>query len=1363
MPKTSTNETEEGINNYDIDYIFNNLGVVDFGSSIVPTVNNTYNLGSSSYFWQVGYITSINTAQLIIPPSGPLTIKNHLLPDLDTTWDLGSSNFRFRNLYVSNLLFSQISGNTFTSTSGKLVITTPTINDPVEINRDLVPAIDNTYRVGTSALKWLAVYGTTFFTNSVDGGGQPIIFNGSLRPINNGVFFLGSSSRTFGAGYINALFNTTLNTGTVAANTGTDLILTTTSAGNVISVDRHVVPVGTGLTNLGSSTNRYATVFSNAVDVPTLAANTISSTSGNLLITTPSGTDLITVDRNLVPSVTEGNDLGVSGQRWANIRGANVITNLIGNGASTLNFDSSVAPLADLTKSLGTPTHRFLDANIETVNASNVASNTLTSLNHQDLLITTANSNHKITLTRTLLPTVDGTQDLGSAHLKFNNLHCNVINAPSFNVDTISTATNTDLTLTTQSSSNAVVTPRNFNPTVNNTQTLGTTSLRWNQAYATTVFTGTVSNNGTPMLFNGSLRPLTDSTFWLGMPSLRFGNGYLRQTYSDQLVETPILRAGTAADLNLTTVTGGNNIVAQRNVLPGTTNTLNLGSSSVRWATVFATNLDVTTFALNSLSSVTGDLTLTTPLSSDNIVLDRNSIPSLDNTYTLGSLTNRWLAVYAPTVFTDTINTGAGDLTVTGDILPSTDNTLTLGFSGQRFTAAHITTLNSTTVNVPTVQAPTSTDLTLTTVSIGNKIVTGRNVLPNVDNTLDLGALATRFANVYATNVNATSYNANTLSSVTGNLLLTAPLVGDTVTTNRDFTPTVNNTQKLGTSSLKWAQVHGTTGFFGTISNNNNWIITAGGLQPNNDNQHWIGDITKRYQRAYVVNTFTDTIASTGTNNLVLTTPTSVQLITTDRSFEPTVTDSFELGSTAKRWANIYGQYVIGDNIQAPLNQDLLLSCLSGSSYSIRCQTHLIPDQNDLFNFGSSALLWNNSYIDNMYTNTLRGAVGAITTYNSLQPVSNNAHNIGSPSLRYNTISGSTINTQSLQNQSGTEIQCTEEFVPSVNNSFSLGSTLLRWITLFADSINVSYIRETSPGSNIVSDGSIVPFSTSISSLGTSASRWLNGYIRNIFANSISTIENGVDLILTTVDAGYKIIAQRSFLPNANNTLNLGAIDRNWLYVFARDLYVNVITAPSTELLLTTAAPGSLPVTSGSDFVPQYDGVFDLGESSQKWRTLYAESFTGSNILTQSLAYGVLDFGGVSGVTISNTTFAKIPLNVTPTAGPYDHGNNEIKFPYIGLYHIAIPFDLFGNQLSNNWIQFKLYRTSGPYSGSYWENTQEYAVGGTSGISWNTIHFYYEVSNVNERVEVHVRRTNQNITNFKFQAGAWVYLIQRTV
>ena len=108
MPKTSTNDSEEGINQYNIDYIYNTFGSVEFGSDIVPSATNTYTLGNSSYYWQTGFITSLNTAQFVIPSTGTLTIKNHLLPDTDSTWDLGSTSKRFQNLYVNNLLFGRI-------------------------------------------------------------------------------------------------------------------------------------------------------------------------------------------------------------------------------------------------------------------------------------------------------------------------------------------------------------------------------------------------------------------------------------------------------------------------------------------------------------------------------------------------------------------------------------------------------------------------------------------------------------------------------------------------------------------------------------------------------------------------------------------------------------------------------------------------------------------------------------------------------------------------------------------------------------------------------------------------------------------------------------------------------------------------------------------------------------------------------------------------------------------------------------------------------------------------------------------------------------------------------------------------------
>jgi hypothetical protein len=1340
MPKTSTNETDDGIDQYNIDYIYNTFGAVDFGSDIIPSANNAYTLGNSSFYWQTGFITSINTAQLIVPSTGFLTIKNHLLPNIDNTWDLGSSNFRFRNVYVANLNFSQISGNTFSSSSGPLTFTTPLATDPVQINRDLVPSLNNTYRVGTSALKWLAVYGTTLFSNSIDGGGQPVVFNGSVRPINSGSYFLGSSDRVWAQGHITSLFNTTLNTRTVAGNTGGDLILTTSSAGNVISVDRHIVPVGTGLTNLGGSTNRYATVFTNSVDVPTLSANTLSSSTGNLLITAPQPTDLVTVNRDLVPSSNEGNNLGLSGQRWGNIRGASVITNLIGNGANTLSFDSSVAPLADLTKSLGTSSNRFLDANVGTVTASTVAGDTLTTSTHNDLLVTTANPVHKISVQRSVLPTSDGTLDLGSSSLKYNNLYCNVINAPSFNVDTISTATTTDLTLTTQSSSNTVKTPRNFTPTVTNTQTLGTSSLTWSQAYATTVFTGTVSNSGSPMLFNGSIRPSSDNIFFLGTTGLRFSWGYIRNCVADVLVETPIVRAGTALDLNLTTVTAGNNIVAQRNVLPNANNTLNLGSSSVRWATVFATTLNITTLTLNTLSSSSGNLTLTTPLSSDVIILDRTTTPSLDATYSLGSSSNRWLAVYAPTLYTSTLNTGAGDLSVTGNIVPSTDNTLSLGSSGQRFTAAHITTLNSTTVNTSTLRSPTSTDLVLTTTTAGNNISIARNLNPSSNNSLNLGSTILRYANVYAVNVNASSYNANTISSVSGNLLLTAPLSSDSVTTNRGFTPTVTDSQTLGTSTLRWSAIHAATGFFPTISNNNSFIDFAGGIRPNNDNQHWLGEITKRFQRAYVIDTFTNTIASTGTSDLLLTSPSSTQLITTNRSLRPTLDDTVVLGGNTYRWANIYGTYITANNIQSPSSQDLLLSCLSGSSNFIRTQTHLVPDQTTLYNLGSTTLAWNNGYISSTRTNSLFGLGGAITLNNSLYPVTNNSLSLGSSTSRFNSVQASTINTQTLNNPIGTEIQCSDNLTPSTTDTFNLGSTALRWNNTYTKNVFTDTLNAAS-GTIISVVHDFVPLVSFATDLGSSASKFAEGYIGELYTNSLRTLNNFGSLIRVFCD----------LVPEG--VVNLGSAVKTYATGFFQNLTTQTLKANTGDTIeiLSNIVPNeavwSATIGGGA------------GVSNKFFRSVWAYSFYARKAET---------FGSLTSPvqTVSSTSLTTFTFDVDP-ASAYYAGPNLIRFPTVGFYMIHLNIRADTDLISPNYVEWTLYRTN---NNTYYGHSQYHTVGLSNSIPillnnpdpQVSLTFPYYCGDTADRLELRVKRGAFNVTGVALNAGSYVFRITGT-
>lgn len=1337
MPKTSNNESDEGVDVLNTSIITNIYGSsVDFSNSIVPTINSAFDLGSPSFFWQTGYISNLTTPQFLVPLTGPLTIKNHLLPDTDGSLNLGSPSQRFNNLYVANLNFSQISGNTFTSASGSLTLTTPTVNDAILSNRDFDPSVDNTYSLGAPTLRWKELRAVTVFSANFDNGGQPHVFNGSIRPINSGTYFVGSSDRRWDQGFINTLTSTTVNTSSVVNPSG-DLALTTTSTSNSITTDRHVLPVTTGQTNLGSSTRRFQNVFANTIDVPSLAVNTLSSSSGNLLLTTPQTTELITVNRDLVPATNEANNLGVTGQRWNNVRAVNVVTNVVGNGASSLVFDSDVNPLVDSTKKLGTGTNRFAEANVVLANTTTLAADTLTTNTHTNMTITTANPTHLISITRSLLPASNGTQDLGSAALKFNNVYCNTINAPTFNVDTLNTATTTDLTLTTQGSSHTVKTTRNFTPTVTNTQKLGTSSLQWSQMYATTVFTGTVSNSGSPILFNGSLRPQSDNTFLLGTTSLRYQNGYIRNLFSDIVVETPQVRAGTASDLTLTTVTAGNSVISQRTVLPSTNNTLNLGSSGTRWATVFTTTLDATTLSINTVSSSSGNLTLTTAGPSDVVSLNRDLIPDTVSTRNLGNSVNTFANLYCGTNFINTLQPLSSTISVNATILPATGSTFNLGSTTARFATGFFDTLNLTGLTTPSITAPASSDLLLNTTTSTNKIVVAKSLLPNADNTLDLGATSSRFTNVYAVNVNASNYNANTISSASGDLLLTTPLSANVVKTNRNLTPATDNTLTLGTPSFRWSTLNAAKVVLGTLSNSNNPIALEGGFLPNLNNTHSLGSSSFFFQNTYSTNVYTGTIASTGTNDLLLTTPSLTQKVLTDRSLEPVTDNATTLGSTAKRFSNVHSVKATTGTLEAPSLSDLVLTCSSGSSYNIIANNNFNPTTGGSLNLGNVTQYWENLFVNRVNCASLARSSGSITTLNSIAPISNNTLNLGSTSLGFNTnfvntISAASTSNLSLTTNSGTAvIRCNRSTEPSANGTLSLGSSSLQWLNGYILSIfgnrlqsNTSTdltLSTTTAGNSIIFERSLLPPTDLGVNLGSTILRILNGFIRNLFATEISSTDS--DLSLTTPSTSFYVIAKRHVLPDTDNFLDLGSSVKKWATVFANS----------------------------------------LGNVSNYINTIYANTIYCTNVVsTTSQAYADLTHSGFS---LSSTTYSKITMGVT--VGPYDAGLHQISFPKVGLYNIVVNLEYdVDSSGTDNFIYLNLYRAN---VSNYFDNEKQIKTGNSTlmapgilvpVISKTTLSWIYYCGSTSDRVEIRAKTQGVTVTNVKFKEGSRVYLIQ---
>ena len=125
--------------------------VITSSSHIIPSATTTHDLGSSSYIWNNGYISTVNTST-VNKTSGDLTLQNttsgniilapftnvnskSILPSTTTTYNLGSSSYYWNNLYVDTSYTKYL----YPSSGGSYVTT-----------KSIYPATNETYNIGES-------------------------------------------------------------------------------------------------------------------------------------------------------------------------------------------------------------------------------------------------------------------------------------------------------------------------------------------------------------------------------------------------------------------------------------------------------------------------------------------------------------------------------------------------------------------------------------------------------------------------------------------------------------------------------------------------------------------------------------------------------------------------------------------------------------------------------------------------------------------------------------------------------------------------------------------------------------------------------------------------------------------------------------------------------------------------------------------------------------------------------------------------------------------------------------------------------------------------------------------------------------
>ena len=160
---------------------------------VLPTANNTYSLGDNAYQWLNANIGNVYVAtQLVLPGTGTIQylsvyelqnyspysqilISTSLVPTIDNTFYLGSQFFAYNTIYVNNI-----------HSQGTIAI-----NNTLNITGNLNPNTGSMYNMGGNGYSWNNIWGDAFIGGSYKLGG---VTPGSLCYITSATSELDSAS-----------------------------------------------------------------------------------------------------------------------------------------------------------------------------------------------------------------------------------------------------------------------------------------------------------------------------------------------------------------------------------------------------------------------------------------------------------------------------------------------------------------------------------------------------------------------------------------------------------------------------------------------------------------------------------------------------------------------------------------------------------------------------------------------------------------------------------------------------------------------------------------------------------------------------------------------------------------------------------------------------------------------------------------------------------------------------------------------------------------------------------------------------------------------------------------------------------------
>ena len=474
----------------------------------------------------------------------------------------------------------------------------------------------------------------------------------------------------------------------------------------------------------------------------------------------------------LVPDSSGAIDLGTASALFKNL----FLTALIGgkwqyntSAANNLAWSdaSNLLPSADKAVSLGSSSKMFSKVYAEKFYLNGTEMSTTTAV----LTVTSGSNIRTLTLTYTssgadLLPNLNDTFKIGSATKKFAEIF-----ATKFTGNLTGNVTGNVTGRFRESDSFYVAfdSSHNINPSSTNNISLGTSSLKYKDIYATD-FHGNLTGDVSGSLKDGSTYtigfdsahnwyPSSGNAINLGKSGNQFNKAYVKELYIDGTQFDP---SGVVAVTKLSATYG------------------------------------------SGTSQVTREFTLTATSSGATL------LPSDNNKFALGSSSYKFSEVVA-SYFTGTldgnIKVGNGTLSVDDSnvgVYPSSDNTMTLGASSYQFKAGYFKKLylDGTEVDLSNFSTDklTATSGSYTrTITLSAQSNNAAQLLPATNDTYDIGKYGTAFNEVFASFLVGGLRNYTSSSSYQS-------IVWDNL---HNFYPSTTNTISLGTSSKQFKNIYG--------------------------------------------------------------------------------------------------------------------------------------------------------------------------------------------------------------------------------------------------------------------------------------------------------------------------------------------------------------------------------------------------------------------------------------------------------------------------------------------------------------------------------------------------------------------------